>query len=1148
MLFYFLFLLSFKTNAQTQTVRDTFSVNVNNLYKISALSIIPFSEKIFLSNKLLNKNQYTISYEKGIFSLSENMQYSISDTIIIVYLCMKLNLKKEYKRRSLITISNTSGKNYDDEVSDSIKISKPLQSYFTSESIFGKNIQKSGAIIRGFTIGTNRDFTLNSGLKLQLSGKLSNNIDIVAALSDENTPIQPEGNTETLQELDKVFIEIRHKNAIGTFGDFDLVERESEFSQLTKKLQGLKGEFNYENTQGTFVIASSRGKFNTLRFYGQDGNQGPYRLYGINNEKAIIIIAGSERVYLDGELLKRGENNDYVIDYSNSEVTFTPKRLITSASRISIDFEYTDQNYRRNFFGTSLSTKILGDKLKFGVSYYREGDDEKSPIDLNLSDSDTELLRNAGDNRNAAVRSGVTIALPDSIGKVLGAYTKIDTTVNSQPYSYYLYSPGSAKAIYNVSFTFVGEGKGDYIKESLGNYKFVGIGQGSYLPIIFLPLPELKQIGNISIQTSPWKGVNFNFELSGSSWDKNRFSNINDDNNFGYARKILFDIEPQKINIGKNSLGKIGISLKERFIQSRYTTLDRINAVEFNRYYNLPDAQLGDQILREIGATFLPINQLSINTLYGFLKQGDDFNSNRLFSEIKLNEPQHYDFYYKLDFVKSKNELITTNWNRQNISGSYSFGLVRPGINFLYENKEEKIADSLLTSSLRYSEASPFIELSSPSFDIRLSYAMREESFPINNQLQKQSLAKTKQLQIGFKGLKEFTSTLNFTMREKNYTEHFKKLGFSDNETILLLSQSRFNLWQNFILGDFYYQAATEQTARLEKVFLKVSQGSGNYIYLGDLNSNGIADENEFQITSYDGDYILITIPTEKLFPVIDLKSYLRWSFDFEKIINGKDLFSLALKALSTETFWRIEENSKDKNTRDIYLLRFSKFLNDSTTLKGSQLFQQDFNLFKNSSDFSIRFRYLQRKSLNQYSFGTEKGYFKERSIRIRFRLVKEISNQTDFVNQVDNLISQTTSNRTRKVDRNDLSTDFSYRPLREIEVGFKILVGSSKDSYPLVPTIVDINSFMFRINYSITNFGRLRLEAERTELLTNSKTSNIPFEITRGNVVGKNYFWRVYFDYKIGSNIQTTLNYDARLLGNSRVIHTMRAEARAFF
>lgn len=1129
-------------HAQTTAVKDTFQINLINTYKISSVNIIPFSEKVYLSNKLLFKEDYHISYERGTFSLSNHVKFSVADTLVISYESLKINLRTEYKKRSLVI-------NYDEELRDTLRIAQSVSSQLTAESIFGRDIQKSGAIIRGFSVGTNRDFQLNSGLRLQLSGKLSDDISIVAALTDENTPIQPEGNTETLEELDKVFIEIQHKNAVGTFGDYELNERESEFSQITRKLQGLKGEFVFDNHRGIIAVAGSRGKYNTNQYNGSDGNQGPYRLFGVNNERAIIIIAGSERVYLDGEILTRGENNDYTIDYSNAEVTFTPKRLITSASRISIDFEYTDLNYKRNFFGTNYSAKFLENKFNVGVSFYREGDDEGSPIEQSFSDNDLSILKNAGNDRNKAVKSGVFIAQPDSLGNVKGIYSKVDTLINSQPYSYYLYSPGTVAAIYNVSFSFVGTGNGDYYKESLGKYKFVGVGKGSYLPIIYLPLPELKQVGNLSLSASPYKGINLNFELSGSQWDKNRFSVVDDSDNLGYARKLNLDIEPREIAIGDFSFGKVGINYKDRFIQKKYSSLDRIDAVEFNRYYNLSDAQSDDQVLREIGLTLLPFKQLNIKSQYGYLKQGDGFTSDRLLTELKLNEENKYALNYSLDYVETERSAMLSKWNRQNAGASYTFGIVKPGVNFLYENKKEGRTDSLFASSLKYLETSPFVEfLYGSSLNIRAVYSMREESFPLNGIMLKQSTAITKQLQTEFRISQEVSSTINFALRNKNYTDEFKKIGFTNNETILMMTQNRFNFGRGFIQGDLYYQAATEQTARLEKVFLKVPKGTGSYIYLGDLNNNGIPEENEFQLTSYDGEYILVTVPTEELFPVIDLKANTRWKINFDKIAGSAGFLSQALKAISTETFWRIEELSKEQKTGDIYLLKFSKFLNDSTTMRGSHLFQQDLNLFQNASDFSVRLRYIQRKSLNQFSGGLERGYFNEKSLRVRWRLVPEINNQTELIIQTDNLNSPITTGRARTITKNEILSEFSYRPARNVEVGFKIQAARSEDKFPVKTTVADMNSFTLRINYSIMNLGRLRTEIERTELISNTTEANMPFEITRGNIVGKNYFWRVFFDYRIASYIQTSLNYDARLHGNRRVIHSMRAEARAYF
>ena len=51
----------------------------------------------------------------------------------------------------------------------------------------------------------------------------------------------------------------------------------------------------------------------------------------------VIVISGSERVYVNGVLLKRGENNDYTIDYNAGEIVFTSLFTITSEMRISIE-------------------------------------------------------------------------------------------------------------------------------------------------------------------------------------------------------------------------------------------------------------------------------------------------------------------------------------------------------------------------------------------------------------------------------------------------------------------------------------------------------------------------------------------------------------------------------------------------------------------------------------------------------------------------------------------------------------------------------------------------------------------------------------------------------------------------------------------
>jgi len=229
-------------------------------------------------------------------------------------------------------------------------------------------------------------------------------------------------------------------------------------------------------------------------------------------------------------------------------------------------------------------------------------------------------------------------------------------------------------------------------------------------------------------------------------------------------------------------------------------------------------------------------------------------------------------------------------------------------------------------------------------------------------------------------------------------------------------------------------------------------------------------------------------------------------------------------------------------------LLQFSSFQNEDKTITGSNYVQQDLFLFENDQEFSMRFRFTQRKSLNQFSGGVERAYNRERSVRIRFKMIKEMNNQTDIANISDNVAAPVSSNRRRTTSGNNITTDFSYRPERNIEVGLKLKAGSTEDVLPEKPTTIDLNSEALRFNLSFAGTGRLRIELERTELIANTIENYIPFELTGGNLVGKNYYWRLNFDYRLSGNLQSTVSYDGRLQGSGKAVHTARAEVRAYF
>ena len=360
----------------------------NDTIQIEKLSISPSFFKLQTpEGKEIDTSFYKIDFKNG--KLAFKNGFTSQDSLTVRYFKYPENLTKTYsiydQGRVVANDRNL------------FKVDRSVKKFVPFDGL-----NTSGSITRGVTIGNNRNASVSSNLEVQITGKISDKVSLRASIQDSNIPLQDGGYSQKLDEFDQIFIELFTDKWSIRAGDLFLENRQSRFLNFNKKVQGLSTHFTFggeENKTDVFASAALvRGQYAKSSFTGQEGNQGPYKLRGNNGELYVLVISGSERVYVNGILRKRGENNDYVIDYNAGEIKFTSLFPITSEMRIVIEYQYSDRNYTR--FVTYGGVNHEAKTWSLGGYLYSENDVKNQPLRQNLTSEQVAILSNAGDNQN----------------------------------------------------------------------------------------------------------------------------------------------------------------------------------------------------------------------------------------------------------------------------------------------------------------------------------------------------------------------------------------------------------------------------------------------------------------------------------------------------------------------------------------------------------------------------------------------------------------------------------------------------------------------------------------------------------------------------------------------------------------------------
>ncbi|GBL35616.1 hypothetical protein EMGBS15_12110 [Filimonas sp.] len=462
----------------------------------------------------------------------------------------------------------------------------------------------------------------------------------------------------------------------------------------------------------------AKGKFVRNVLTPLEGNQGPYKLTGSNGEQFFIVLAGTERVYIDGIQMKRGEEYDYIIDYNTAEITFMPKRFITKDLRVTVEFEFSDRNYLNSLIYVN-DEWTVNKKLQFRLNIYSNQDSKNQTVQQSLDSSRIRFLSTLGDSIQNAFYTSVQQVDTFSNNKVL--YKKIDTMVNAVLYdNVYLFSTNKDSAKYSLGFSFVGQGRGNY-RQSVNStngrvYAWLapqsGIRQGDYEPIVVLVTPKKQQLITLAADYAIDSAKHLTVETAYSNADPNTFSTIDNSSHNGFASRIVYD--ENRILSSKHQISLNG-KVSYEYVDKRFKALERFRNVEFARDWNIGVAEKSEN--EHLGFVSLSLDKKDVAKIayqFGTYHRGYDFSGFQHIASVSASK-KGCKILAKGDLMQQKATLYKSSFYRPYIELEKQFSKLNQltiGSRFLMERNETRNVktDSLTPTAFAFDALSFYLK------------------------------------------------------------------------------------------------------------------------------------------------------------------------------------------------------------------------------------------------------------------------------------------------------------------------------------------------------------------------------------------------------------------------------------------------------